>query len=447
MPNPIVTFTQSKLTAADTASQAAVGGLADAQAEARTAREEHAQETANLAAADKAVADVRALLAASPMPADAEALSAQLEDAIMALRTSTAAAIDAEEALRRAEAAAEAAKAVSDRAGAELAAAQAAHDRASAGDAEREAWKEALEEPPLSTLRTDAAAALTSDEYEAAEARVEADVPTVLRERALARGNRAVQRAAEAADARESAKDALGAAQAGASAVGAVEQAGLRFVRAEAALREYVSRGRARHDTALGLVAAVTATAPPTAAEAARIQDPEVVDEDAAGAEEARDEALATVEGLQATLEDAILAALRADVDADPTDDAAVQAAQDALTAPTTELQTAEGAYTQALRTSLQRWEATVPDPTWRALDAFREATAILTELAAIEPADLVEELEAAETAYATALGAADKSARTHATLEAELAARAAAAAVAERNRPVRAFSAVRGDS
>jgi len=447
MANPIVMFRQDKLAEAQAAQTAARDDLTAAQDGLTAKRADLAAGTADLAEAEATVADVRRRLGETPMPADADALSEELEEAIADLRSKQAALIDAEEAAGAAEHELQSAKEALDRSGAAATAAQAAAAEAEARDAEHEAWKDALGEEPLSTLKADATAALASDEYDAAKDRVEADLPAALRNRAIARGNRAAARVAAAQAAATSAEEILGDALADAGTSGTTEQARLRYLRAEAALREYVTRATTRYGRALALLEAVVGAPPPTQPELDRINDPEIVDTDATDAEGARDTALAAVESGQAAVEDARLAALREDVDANPETHADVVAAKAALTQPNQTLQQAQTAYTPALRANIERWAATVPDVTWRELDAFREATTILTALGALDPSDLVDELADAETEYAEALADEDKSSRTRAAIQEHLAERAAKAAGALRTAPIRAFSALRGDS
>lgn len=443
MAAPLLDLVTQQRDSALAAETAARQSLSDARAALAQARLDRDAVVAQLAALEKELTAIRAALAEVETPADGEPLLAQLGEKTIAHRAKQAELLDKDEALAAA-ASAEARAAAglrgaSDRLKKTEANRQAVEDE----DRQRTAWRNALGEEPLSTLRSNASDALNSapenEPFTAAKARIESDIPAALIVRARERRSAAVGQ--------------FGLADAALAAAQEISAAKLsyRFRRSEAKLRDYVTQGRAQFDRAVSLLAKVAnpATSPLTSEQQAHINDTTLVTDGttAAAAEKTRDEARAELEAKQAALDQAILAAKTADIDADPGADTDVQTATGERDTAQGALDAAETAYTAEMKADLDAWEAAVPDETWRLLDEFEESAAILNELASTDPASLTAGLEAAETAYADALEAEDKKIRTQRFLDEEIAARDAAAAFEWDAAGRRRFQTARGDS
>lgn len=456
MPTKITDVTAAELTRAKAAVTAAQANLAAAQATLAAAQAAQAARGKELLALEGQIAQIRTDLGTSPMPADADVLGTALEQAILTQRAKQSEAVEAEAAVDEAQHRLVAANAALTARTAAGIATKAADDDAQARGQQRTLWANAVAAPPLSTLKDDAQAAVAGPLDTAAKAKLAADVPNGLRERALDRAKTERQRREAAATGVSDAEDALagvlGSGDYGDD--GAVAAAAIAFTRAEAALRDYVQLGRERYDRALALLTAVVGARAPTQAEVDRMKADEFTKPAADNdpkvnflkAEAARDDKRKALVAAQAKLDAAVLAARTTDPDDPNPTSADITKAQTDLGKAVTELGDAETAYKPALRTALRTWAGTVPDESWRALEGFEEAEAILEGLGGLTASTLVTKLRNAEDAYATAVIAAAKSARIRALFVATVATREAAGETAGRVEGGRRFAALRGD-
>jgi hypothetical protein len=448
-PTTIHAFATEETARRQSAADDAQTELASAQTALRAARDALVARTEELAAHNASVADLRRRIAEAVMPADVTALAGDLEDAIMQQRAKQAELLDAQDA---ADAASRRAQVAADEVAAAiraLANANAALVEAAAGETERAGYRAALAAAPLAGLPGAAATAKTGAAAPAAAPRVK-DIPTEQRTAATARRALEYTRVAGLRTFLYDAQDDLGELLAGdTGAAGAVAQKRIAFLRAEARLREWVRSAEERYARALALLAAAADTPPPTPEELARLTDTTLVDAAKAAAvkEAARDSAQEAFDAAQRAYDEALLDVLATDPEAVPApgDDDTLDEKQADLDAAETALGTAVGEYTDAMTTALQRWEATVPEPLWRALDAYAEAHRLLDELAA-GPGTRAADASAAELAYATALDEEAERGRARALVEAAVVTRQGAADAGSSALASRALSAVRGD-
>lgn len=442
-PTTVRQFAQQERARREAANTAAQAELAAAQAALLAARTTFADRTAELADLDAQLAGIRLALGVVPMPADATALAAALEEAIMDQRAKSVEVAAAEDDAAAAQRRVQAAQADLATASTAYALALTAESEAETEHDRRQGWVAALAEEPLSDLAAQATATKADDAFTDAEDRIEADIPEALRERAAERRTAARARVTALRTSLEEAENDLGdVLDDHAGDTGAAAEAAIAFRRASASLQDWVRTAEERYARALALLDLVTSTPEPTDEERARIEDETLVEdgEEAIEKEAARDTAQAALEAAQRAYDDAVLDALAADPDTTPVvDDEDVTDAQDALA-------TAEGEYTAAMRENLQRWEATVPDALWRALDAFLEAEELLDELAA-GPGTRAADLSTNESAYAAALDAEARALRAQAVVERAVRERSGLADAARRTAPARTLSALRGDA
>jgi hypothetical protein len=423
----------------------AQSALATAQAALATEQSKRALLGSQLRKLEDQAAELRRQLPDAPMRADAEALLAHLETKIIAIRAANAGILDADAAADEAGRQAEAAQAELAAATALAAAATAARDQVQAEHDRRQAWKTGVAKAPLKDVPAQATAALdaTAEPMKSAKARVEADIPAELIARARERGSNARAALARIADLADDAENKVS------SATGGVVKAEAAFRRAEARLGDYFRSAVPDLARAVEVLATIPTAPKLTQAEIDRIADADIVKAGKAAAtkESARDAARAAREAAQAALDKAILAARANDVDVDPATVQAVidrQKDYDDTAAPLTQ---AEAAYTAKMRDELDRWEATVPDATWRLLADFEDARATLDRLKAADPAALAAAATAREGDLVTALLAASKSGRTHSALILAATRSESRFAAAANSATARLFSAIRGDA
>ncbi len=404
---------------------------------------------------------VRSQLAQSATPGDGNALVAKLQADIIAWRQQTGAIAEATRVLTNAKADADVAASELQRLSAALAASTAALQDATTQANRRSAMKAALTVPPLNTIAADAAAVLAgtafvdaANHFKIADAqnRLQGDLPHPLMAEAAERLQDEITRAtASSSEYLDAELDVESKWTSEGGVTGAVAALQAAFDRATAAFSEYVATASDRFQQAKASLATVADpnSSPLSPAEKASIQAATVVAdaEAAATAEKAVDDARAAVAQKQAILDDKIRAARAADIDADPSTDAAVTAATADLNNAQTQLNNAQAAYTVALQQQAAAWAVLVPDSEWQLLWAFESAQAALNWLKTPGPAAaLSAAMDTAEQALVTALLAADKSQRTIAELKAEAAKQAEIAQYETTAAPARQFSALRGD-
>jgi hypothetical protein len=312
---------------------------------------------------------------------------------------------------------------------------------------EADALRDAMVTPPLDTVVADAAAV----DPGAAENRLAALLPDELRTRALARAGEAEDLATEAVDLALAGEAARTAARAQGfpfdAATAAAEQA---FVRALAALRRYAGTAAADLAAATAALDRVAVLPDLSAVQQAALdagERPEGVA--AAAAEQALATAVAALTAAQRAVDDAILAALVTDPDADPLQDGDVQAAIDVRDGAAIQdpLTTARDDYDQAARAALDDWEVEVPGALWRATADVATATRTLTRLADQATRDsLLADLDAAGDALADAREDSAAQVRREIAVGVGLVAREAAVAAAGAVTADRTGQYVRGD-
>jgi hypothetical protein len=437
-PKTLLELATQQRDAAKAAAVQAQQELAKARDAAAKSRQAQAAAAAVLAQLEKDTAAIREALAKAPTRADAEALARQLEQKTIDLRAAQGKALELERTVALKQDG-EARQGEDWKAAAErLAAAEAALAQAANRNKQRAKLDEALGKPPLATLRVDATTALANKPFTDAETRVAGDLPAALLTRARERRAAFDARLARL-QASVTVSDDL-----------SVAAAARRFRRAEAAFSDYVLLGKERFDRAKALLAAVAdgKNSPLTAEQKARITDAALVASGTAAAakQKDRDNAQNALDEKQAALDDAILKVVQADPDADPANDAAVKAATTDRDKAQTDLNTADGAFTAAMKKDLDTWEAAVPDTTWRLVDDFEEAKALLTLLRDTDPAALTTEINTAETEWVKALLAAEKKERAARLVAVAYGQRAAAAAREQAAASHLKFAALRGD-
>ena len=447
--------------------------------------------TTTLGADLSALAPLRDALAASPMPADAIALAGEFETLIAKTRVDQAALISAQKAEDQDQVQLTYFIDAVNRATEKVPETQATLDAANAAEAKRAAWVTALGQPPLSTIPNDAQTELDTAGA-AAETRLQADIQPELYALAEARYAREVARQQRVQNASTLASALL--TQRIADDGGVTEVAAQKtgdYNAAFDAFAGYVGQAPERLARSSAALAAITAAPDLTDVEKTRMTDPAIHDPGvaAAGAVGPIETAVDGIAVAQQGYDDAVLTARATDPEVDVTTVPAVGTAKDALKTAAQGLEdaltagpfqaaiTAEekaaldawgapavpddiddletmiatmldaaAAGTADQRKALAAWEATVPDATWEAFVSYQSATADLTALAGFDPSTLSPAVDTAETALATALGAAEESDRAQWLLQEEAKRRGALEAAEAAAGSTRLVSATRGD-
>ena len=459
MPTTLKAFAAAELAKAEKRRQFAQEDLKDANVRLEAAKRVKADAAQTLATAERAARALRAELAQIAMPADGEALLEKLAEKIVEAHAQEARGLDADVQIAAARVGAERAAREEARATADVSRAEdrkkdadRKHDEYANTDTTTEPKKPLGWKPKattvLASLPQDAADLLNdatrNQDFTAATARVEDDIPADLLTRARERAQKeldAVERARTAARTKED-ELATELATNGGKA-GAVVEKRVAFARAEAALRDFVLRSEAEIEQAVNAFQSISAAPPLSAAVEDLITDLTASGSAALTAERERDTALAAVEAKQAQL-DARIEVVRGD-GGDVAADAQVATLQGEL-APLVATLSAKQTALDGVKDDLDAWEAAVPETTWASLLALDEAKRVLQRLAAITPATLVGQFDTAEDAYATRLGEAAAASRKAVDLEDDLAQRAATAVVLLDAKRSRVLSALRGD-
>ncbi len=401
----------ARLATSTTAQRAEVHAQRGALTAARTLQQTAADSVRSQALAVEAA---RKALAGIPMPADGNPLLAAMETALIAL--AEAQATLAAQALAVQVQTAELTRLETRLAITEEALAEARREEKQA-DVESKARQkliDALLTGELATLSADAAAAVAASEA-TARARVEGEFPS----NATA-AKSFLKRVRERRDlVRESVRLAGEVDTAAFNAVNAVVlQAQRRFLRAAQALRSTADAAPRLEADAKTLqrfaaLPAPTATTFPFLSrwQHERLHDPtrKTARENALAKLAAVDAAVAAVRPAQQAYDTALHAAMkaepdktRAELDAGP-----VATERGTLTTKIAAVGTARAAMSDAELDTVKAWFAAVPEGLWEALEKFDTAASRLAALSgAASPANVMAELAAAETAYATALGA-----------------------------------------
>jgi hypothetical protein len=448
----IVDYASDRKNRADKAATAAQTNLVQTQGDLVTSQTTHDQAVQNFSDLQQAAAAIRRQLQAIAVPSDAVPLLAQLAQNMSQLRAAQEKLLDAGEDLYRKQ------KTV-DRAQSELAAANALQATAAAGndaavkaEANRQHLRDAITQPPLVTMKADAAAAIAGPVYASANSRLRGgDLPSDLFDRALQRGDEA---AAQVTAARQSAMDAAGvineALQATMGQAGAVTATQSTFEHSRDAFQAYVYESKERFDRAIALLTPIHDSPALTADEKGSITTTDATlqaDRDAALKQEAiLAQKQADFDIAQAAVDKATWEAIRTSPDTDPSADAAVQAAVASLQGtPTTDLTKAQNDFTVAMQKTLDDWATAVPDTTWQLMADFYTANSILQDLSTTDPTALLNSMNNDELPYGQALSDQAQAGRAMVLLSDSAQDRSDASAAVERTEAATIASAVRG--
>lgn len=390
--------------------------LAKAQAALQTI---NAKLATDLTALDKACADIasaRAKLAVTTIPADANALIAQITQLIIDQRRLQGVVLDDQEQASDDQVAIDSANATLTRANARVASMQATI-AAGQGDADRrESYRAATTAPPLSTLKADATAYLASATVTHANTRLGKNFPAQIITIAGKRHDTRISQMKSFQTDLDHALDALATEEATDTGLaGVAYQKKVLFQHAQDDVAKYVATAWNRFTKAKGVMAMLEAieldpsgTVPDvlSAAEKAQLTALAGTGAAAEGTAEALDTDLNGVFTAVAALDAQILTSIAANVDTLSTDPN-IAAKRTAIGTAQTAFTNALSAFVAANKKDLDAWEAVIPDAAWKVLLDFEESTASLNDLAATDPAALVTAMDTAESDYVTALGAA----------------------------------------
>jgi hypothetical protein len=444
-----LTIHQATLTAAQT-------DMAQAQARLQTAKAQLAADQQTLAAMDAQIAAARASLATTTVPADAQALVAQITAMIIARRTQQGSVLDDQDAAAEAQAAADLAAARVASATDRVKNATTAIASITPDDAKRQSLQAAVASPPLSTMKSDATAYNGGATVTHANTRIGKNFPTALLTLAADRRATRTARIAQLQTDVANAETALGTelhtdtALAGASALAAIA-----FDQAQDALEAYVSTAANRFAKAQAVMAALEAielapagTVPDVLTDAEKAQMTALT---AAGAT-AQTTAVTLDTDQQGvfTAEDALaaqyLTSINGNVDG-LLSDATIATRRAAVATAAGTFHSALATFAGANKKDLDAWEAVVPDTAWSALLDYLNAQADLAYLAGQDPAALVTALNTTEAAYATALSNQFVAERRVDALSQAVDFREALLDATQSVLPTRLLSAIRGDS
>lgn len=248
-----------------------------------------------------------------------------------------------------------------------------------------------------------------------AKARIENDIPALLRSRGRERGQRIEAYLSAHKVLLSDIETALDTHREGSEgAVGLSAKRWREYARAEEAFKDFVLQSASRYDQALSLIQTINASAELTEAEKDRIQDAALAEGDEALAKEkALDEARTAVTTKVVEVRLAIVQALIKDIDTDPEADATVQTKRSELETLHTALTAAESEF-EDVRNGLDLWEAAVPDHIWANLVAYDNANTLLTGIKDGDPNALATAMENAERSLASALKKEDQGVRVN---------------------------------
>jgi DNA replication initiation complex subunit (GINS family) len=395
--------------------------LARAQQDQTKAQADAAAAATDVASLQTEASQLRQKIAAATTVADGQALFLQLEKNTIDTRSAQLRLAHAQERLADAQSRIAGTSDEIDRTASMQKAARAEKDLVQGRDADHIAWSSAAGTLPLSTLPAQAKVSTAGPAKDAADAAKKrltgatGDIPQALFDRAEDRWAAEVKRLDDLRKAAEAAEDALATELAKDGFSGTSEQARVAYERAERDLRYYALTAQERYDRAIALLTSVAdaTRAKLTTDEKQRIADlAQAIDDlktraanpvDVIQLQKDRDDAQVALDDAYTSLATAYLKSIAADPAVDPETTPDVTTARTAIGTATTDLATAQTAY-DAAKEDLERFEASVPDATWQLLADYEEAIALLANLEAAKPGDLVTALTNAENAYATAL-------------------------------------------
>jgi hypothetical protein len=396
-------------------------------------------------------AKIRRKIAETTVAADGKKLFEDLERTVARIRAEEADVLDAEQRIADAETRIQTAQEEVDRTAARKAGAEVEHKAQKDRDDERTRLKN-LVTGTLSGLPADAdvgtagpAKTAATDAEKRLDGSKGGDIPKKLFDHAEARWKARSKRLGAVVKAADDAEDTYAGEQAKAGLEGKGREAWIAFTRSERALTAFALTGKERYQRALAQLAAVKASTPLSADEAARLDELKTKGEAAITKEQARDQAQDTLDQALDKVEDARLKALKKDPTKDPETDATVQAARGDEQTARTALEPKQTAY-EAVKADLDVWEAAVPEATWALFEDYEEALAALKEIAAVKPGDLKQDATDDEKAYAQALAAHESNERTVLALAEETKRRRERSAHARASERGLLIAALRGD-
>ena len=449
-------FWQQQLTIYQAEQAAAQSDLTAAQALQKAANTQLAADLKSLDQITSSIAAMRAQLAVTTIPADANALVAQITAQIIHQRGLQGAVLDDQDALDYAGASVDAASATLARATARVSTVQATIAQVTTEDTQRQGLKQAIAAAPLATLKADATAFLASATVTHATTRLGKDFPAAIITIAGKRHDTRAGRLASLQSVVNNAQDALGAELAAdAGTQGTATQKQIAFRRVQSTLSQYAATAANRFTRAkavMQMLEAIELASPGTVpdvltdAEKAQLTSLSVAGAAAEPTAETIDADLDAVFTAQDALDAQILTQIAANVDQLSTD-ATVAAKRAAIVTAWTTYKTAVANFAAANKKDLDQWEAVIPDSAWKVLLDFEEGMAALNELSTTDPAALATTMDNAENDYTTALLAAGLAQRRTDYLGDAIALREERLAAAQAGIANRLPSAIRGDS
>jgi len=451
-----VQFWNQQLTVYQAEQAAAQSDLSATQARQKAANAQLAADLKSLEQTTSGVAAMRAQLAVTTVPADANALISKITAQIIKQRGLQGAVLDDQEALDAATADTDAANATLSRAAARVARVQAAIAQVKPEDAQRTVLKNAIAAAPLSTLKADATAFLASATVTHATTRLSTNFPAEILTIAGKRHDARTKRLTSLQTVLNDAQDALGTELATDGGLqGAATEKEIAFQRAQSALSQYVAGAASRFSKAQAVMKMLEAieVAPAgtvadvlTDAEKTQLTTLQAAGAAAEPAAETIDTDLNAVFTAQDDLDTQILSQIHTDVDQLSTDPT-VAGKRTAVAGAITTYKNAITAFAAANRKDLDQWEAVIPDTAWKVLLDYEEAKAALNNLSSVDPAALAAAMDSAENDYATALQTVEVAQRRVDYIGDAIGLRAERLASAQAAIANRLPSAIRGDS
>jgi hypothetical protein len=449
-------FWQQQLTIYQAEQAAAQSDLTAAQALQKAANAQLATDLKSLDQLTSSIAAMRAQLAVTTIPADANALVTKITAQIIQQRGLQGAVLDDQDALADATAAVDAASGTLNRATARAASVQATIAQVTIEDAQRQGLKQAIAAAPLATLKADATTFLASTTVTHATTRLTKDFPAAIITIAAKRHDTRVNRLASLQTVLYNAQDALGTELAtDGGTQGGAAQKQIAFQRAQNKLGQHAATAASRFARAQAVMQMLEAielaspgTVPDVLTDAEKTQ---LTSLSAAGAAAeptagAIDTDLNAVFTAQDALDAQILTQISANVDQLSTDPT-VAAKRAAIATAWTTYKSAVAAFAAANKSDLDQWEAVIPDSAWKVLLDYEEGMAALNDLSATDPSALAAAMDTAENDYTTALAAAGLAQRRTDYLGDAIALRQERLAAAQAAIANRLPSAIRGDS
>jgi hypothetical protein len=421
----ILQYWQQQQTLYQQAQASAQGDLAAAQAAQQSANKQLALDLDALDKITSGIAKKRSQLAVTNVPADANALVADIKNDLITQRGLQGKVLDDQGNLDAASASLNAAKATNARIQAKLADLMGKIAQATVDDKQRQALRQATTTAPLSNIATEASNFQTGSTFNHAITQVGKNFPPEILSIAGKRHDTRKLNLKNLETALHNAQDALGAdLAADGGKQGVVGQAWIAFARAQQTLSDFVATAANRYDKARATLQMLEGifldnTVPDilTPAEKAQVLAPSTLATNGAAAEPAAaalDGDFNAVYTAQNGLDAQILTQIKADVDtidSDPT----VAAKRAAITSALKTFNDNLKAFATAAspnKGDLDNWEIAIPDTAWKILLDYQESLATLTELAAADVNGLATTMDTDEHNYTDALADADKAQR-----------------------------------